>query len=187
MQQKVSLPFFFPLELSFLLVPLMCGSPLDPISFLGRCFCSNWESFDLPVQAFASCSFGLPCLFSRVTFQGSGTFPFALLMYSPSFSENDLVILIMPFTLLFWYVGFPSAALAPSFQNLFVFLVSMPPAGILLFWLPTWVFVVYILYRKHSCMLHRDTPGTLQCKKRMWPSRGGGHRFRCFWSGTGRI
>lgn len=134
-----------------------------------------------------SCSFGLLCLFSPLTFQSSGTFPFALLMYSLSFSENDLLIWIMPFTLLFWYVGFPSAALAPSFQNLFVFLVSMPPAGILLFWLPTWVFVVYIVYRKHSCMLHRDTPETLQCKKKMWPSRGGGHRFRCFWSGTGRI
>lgn len=53
-------------------------------------------------------------------------------IHSLGFAEDDLLILIMPFTLLLWYVGFPSAALALSFQNLFVFLVSMPPARILL-------------------------------------------------------
>lgn len=124
---------FLPWHYCFLLVSLMCGFPLGPISLLGCYFCCDWESFDLPVQAFASCSFRLSCLFSPTAFQSSGTFPFALFSEKLRLYMNALFILIMPFTLLFWYVGFPSAALAPSSQNLFVFIVSMPPAGILLF------------------------------------------------------
>lgn len=149
----------------------MCGSLRGPISLLGGCFCCVSKRLGLLIP-FASWSFGLPCLFLCVTFQISGTFLFSSSVYNFSFSQDDLLILIMPFTLLFWYVGFPSAGLTLSFQNLFVFLVSMPPARILLFKLPTWVFVVYILYGKHSYILHIDTPETLKLQENVTFKRG---------------
>lgn len=142
----------------------MCGSLHDPTSLLGGCFCCALKRLGLLILMFASCSFGLLCLLFSVTFQISGTFLFSSSIYNFSFSEDDLLILIMPFTLLFWYVGFPSAALTLSFQNLFVFLVSMPPARILLFQLPTWVFV-YVLYGKHSYILHINTSETLKLQE----------------------
>lgn len=92
----------------------------------------------------------------------------------------------MHFTLLLWYTGFSSAALALDFQNLFVFLVSMPPVRISLSDFPlgcslcmacigsiliccTWIL------QKHS-----------KCKK-MWLQRGRGCKFRCLPNHTGRI
>lgn len=101
--------------------------------------------------------------------------------------DDDLII-VMHFTLLLWYTGFPSAALALGSQNLFVFLVSMPP-------------VRRILLSDSSlgCLLCMFCIGDIpmcctwilqehwKCKKKKWPPREGGCRFRCLPSHTGRI
>lgn len=102
-------------------------------------FCSGVVFFsDQPPLGLPGGSLPLLCLdkaeFASLSTGESFLWPpvFFSFIHSLDFTEDDLLILIMPFTLLLWYVGFPSAALALSFQNLFVFLVSMPPARILL-------------------------------------------------------